>query len=181
MDTKERKLTAKNSRSTERWDDVSQKRPAITARVAKTEYFPKSVPMPNFTPVAFTMKSLFNLKRDVFGRLMRGCLLLAGLVAGGGGVAWAQTPASGTAAAVEGEVVLPKAKVVVPSGDRYGLKAGQVAPAPAPVAVIYLEGQFPASTNAVKTNQVQMAQKGFQFTQSVLPVQKGSYVEFPNH
>jgi plastocyanin len=125
------------------------------------------------------MKSLFTLKRDVFARLMRGCLLLAGLVAGGGGAAWAQTPTSGRAV-VEGEIVLPKVKPIPVASDRYGLKAGQVAPAPAPVAVIYLEGQFPATTNVVKTNQVQMAQKGFQFTQAVLPVQKGSYVEFPN-
>lgn len=125
------------------------------------------------------MKSLSKLKRGAFGRLLAGCLLVTALVAGGGMAARAQAQ-SATSAAVEGELVLPKAKTIPPSGDRYGLKAGQVAPAPAPVAVIYLEGQFPASTNAVKTNQVQMAQKGFQFTQSVLPVQKGSYVEFPN-
>jgi len=94
------------------------------------------------------------------------------------GVAQAQTAA--TTATVEGAVVLPKAKAVAPSGDRYGLKAGQIAPPPAPVAVVYLEGPFTNVTNTVKTNQVQMAQKGFQFSQAVLPVQKGSYVEFPN-
>ncbi|HEY1171605.1 MAG TPA: carboxypeptidase regulatory-like domain-containing protein [Verrucomicrobiae bacterium] len=83
-------------------------------------------------------------------------------------------------ATVEGTVTLPKPKSPPPSNDRYGLKAGQLAAPPAPVAIVYLEGQFTASTNAVKTNQVQMAQKGFQFTHSVLPVQKGHYVEFPN-
>ena len=83
-------------------------------------------------------------------------------------------------ATVEGTVVLPKAKTAAPSGDRYGLKAGQIAPPPAPVAVVYLEGQFTNVTNAATTNRWQMPQQGFQFTQSVLPVQKGSYVEFPN-
>lgn len=83
-------------------------------------------------------------------------------------------------ASVEGTVVLPKAKTTAPSGDRYGLKAGQIAPPPAPVAVVYLEGQFNTATNAAATNRLQMPQQGFQFTQSVLPVQKGSYVEFPN-
>ena len=77
-------------------------------------------------------------------------------------------------ATVEGNVTLPKPKATPPASERYGLKAGQVAPAPAPVAVIYLEGQFAGTTNAVKTNRMQMAQKGFQFTQSILPVQKGS-------
>jgi len=94
------------------------------------------------------------------------------------GVAQAQTAA--TTATVEGKVVLPKAKAVAPSGDRYGLKAGQIMPSPAPVAVVYLEGQFTNVTNTVTTNRWQMPQQGFQFAQSVLPVQKGSYVEFPN-
>lgn len=122
------------------------------------------------------MKSWSNLTQDVYRRWL--CLTAAVVVA-------CFTSQSGFAqsnsvAAVTGSVILPKAKVVTPSGDRYGLKAGQVAAPPAAVAVIYLEGEFTATTNAVKTNQVQMGQKGFQFTQSVLPVQKGSYVEFPN-
>lgn len=96
-----------------------------------------------------------------------------GIVAGS---AQAQT----ATATVAGTVVLPKAKSVAPSGDRYGLKAGQIAPPPAPLAVVYLEGPFTNVTNTVTTNQVRMAQKGFQFSQTVLPVQKGSYVEFPN-
>jgi plastocyanin len=83
-------------------------------------------------------------------------------------------------ATVEGMVTLPKPKTTAVPNDRYGLKTGQVAPAPAAVAVVYLEGHFAAATNAVTTNRVQMAQKGFQFTQVVLPVQKGTYVEFPN-
>jgi plastocyanin len=88
--------------------------------------------------------------------------------------------ATAQTASIEGTVVLPKAKTTAPSGDRYGLKAGQIAPPPAPVAVVYLEGQFNNVTNAATTNRWQMPQQGFQFAQSVLPVQKGSYVEFPN-
>ncbi len=110
-------------------------------------------------------------------RVIRSLPQWVGVVALWGGLtisAQAQT------ATVEGTVTLPKPKTTTVPNDRYGLKTGQVAAAPAPVAVIYLEGQFAATTNAVTTNRVQMAQKGFQFTQAVLPVQKGSYVEFPN-
>jgi plastocyanin len=80
-------------------------------------------------------------------------------------------------ASVEGSVVLPKAKSAPAANDRYGLKAGQLAAPPVPIAVVYLEGQF---NNTTKTNRVTMPQKGFQFTHSVLPVQKGGLVEFPN-
>jgi plastocyanin len=120
----------------------------------------------------------FNIKGNAARVMLRGLLLVVGLAASATAQVQAQTAA--TTAMVEGIVVLPKAKMVAPSGDRYGLKAGQIAPPPAPLAVVYLEGTFASVTNTVKTNQVQMAQKGFQFSQMVLPVQKGSYVEFPN-
>lgn len=119
--------------------------------------------------------SIFHIKGKAVRVMLRGVLLAVGLAASVVTSAPAQT-----AATVEGAVVLPKAKAVAPSGDRYGLKAGQIAPPPVPMAVVYLEGPFTNVTNVVKTNQVQMAQKGFQFSQAVLPVQKGSYVEFPN-
>lgn len=116
---------------------------------------------------------------NAWGAILRSWLLVGGLAMTVVVPMHAQTTEAKTAT-VEGTVVLPKAKAVAPSGDRYGLKAGQIAPPPAPVAVVYLEGPFTSVTNTVKTNRVQMAQKGFQFSQAVLPVQKGSYVEFPN-
>lgn len=109
-----------------------------------------------------------HLKLAITGSVMAWALLMAN------GTAFAQT------ASIEGIVILPKAKTTAPSGDRYGLKAGQISAPPAPVAVVYLEGKFPEADGAGKTNEVKMAQKGFQFSQSVLPVQKGTYVEFPN-
>ncbi len=122
--------------------------------------------------------SIFYNKGKAVRVMLHGVSLVVGLAALVVTSVQAQTAAA--TAIVEGTVVLPKAKAVAPAGDRYGLKAGQIAPPPAPVAVVYLEGQFNNVTNAVTTNRLQMPQQGFQFTQSVLPVQKGSYVEFPN-
>lgn len=99
------------------------------------------------------------------------CFLLLGLMAFTAG---AQT------ATVEGIVSMPKPKPAPAVSDRYGLKAGQVAAPPAPAAVVYLEGNFSHVPNAGTTNSLQMPQKGFQFARGVLPVRKGSYVEFPN-
>jgi hypothetical protein len=54
----------------------------------------------------------------------------------------------------------------------------EVTPPDPPVAVVYLEGQFPLATNPPPT--VQLWQKGLQFRPGVLPVQVGTAVAFPN-
>jgi plastocyanin len=83
-------------------------------------------------------------------------------------------------ATVEGTVQLPKA---IPSGSspaRYQNKIqGEVGPPDPPAAVVYLEGNFPA-TSATNPPSVRMEQKRFQFAPGILPVQKGTSVEFPN-
>ncbi len=63
---------------------------------------------------------------------------------------------------------------------RYAGRVGEIAPPDPPVAVVYLEGQFPIShTNtAPMTNEV--LQQGMQFRPAVLPIQVGTPVAFPN-
>ncbi len=83
-------------------------------------------------------------------------------------------------AVIEGTVTLPTRKADAPANPRYQVKnpAAVAAPDP-PVAVVYLEGQFPA---AIRTNlpTQHLKQKGYQFAPGLLPVQKGTTVEFPN-
>ncbi len=89
------------------------------------------------------------------------------------GEAWAQT-------VVEGTVQLPKPTPSASSPTRYQNKIqGEVGPPDPLLAVVYLEGSFPASstTNAPS---VRMEQKHFQFAPGILPIQKGTSVEFPN-
>jgi plastocyanin len=83
-------------------------------------------------------------------------------------------------AAVEGTVPLPKDAPRATLNERYQVKAGQVAEAPGPVAVVYLEGSFPASSGTNSAVKAEMWQKDFQFLPAVLPVRKGTAVEFPN-
>jgi plastocyanin len=80
---------------------------------------------------------------------------------------------------IEGTVTLPRASAAPASSARYQIKASGpvLAPEP-PKAVVYLEGNFATSTNKVGT--FRLGQKGFQFEQGLLPVQKGAVVEFPN-
>jgi plastocyanin len=47
-----------------------------------------------------------------------------------------------------------------------------------PLAVVFLEGQFPATTNPPPA--AEMAQKDQQFVPTILPVRVGTMVEFPN-
>jgi len=105
----------------------------------------------------------------------RACLLLSWCLLAGRFVTSALAQAT-----VEGTVTLPKEVPRATLNERYQAKAGQVAETPGPVAVVYLEGVFPvpASTNgAVKA---EMWQKNFQFLPAVLPVRRGTAVEFPN-
>ncbi len=91
------------------------------------------------------------------------------------------------AATVEGTVPLPKAASDPALLARYKARNIKVETADAPVAVIYLEGQFPAITNtahtATGTNGARavMHQKGLQFSPGVLVIRKGTPVEFPNN
>lgn len=79
-------------------------------------------------------------------------------------------------AIIEGTVAVPAAKITAPT-VRYQA-AGEIAPSPTPVAVVYLEGDFPKPTPATV---LKMGQRKFQFEHAVLPVCVGTRVEFPNH
>jgi plastocyanin len=79
---------------------------------------------------------------------------------------------------IEGQVALPKTRTAPVVNQRYEIvtNAGVVSTNP-PVAVVYLEGDFPPPTTApVK----QVAQKDLAFVPSLLAVQVGTRVEFPN-
>jgi plastocyanin len=80
---------------------------------------------------------------------------------------------------VEGRVALPKAESAPVVQQRYEIvsKEGTVATNP-PLAVVYIEGPF-ARTEAAKV--VQLAQRDLAFIPSLLPVQMGTRVEFPNY
>lgn len=78
---------------------------------------------------------------------------------------------------VEGRVSLPRGPVAPQPAARYQIKAGSIAPAPTAVAVVYLEGKF---NSPPPSRPVVFGQRGYQFDQSILPVQTGTRVEFPN-
>lgn len=86
--------------------------------------------------------------------------------------------ASHGAAVVEGRVALPETRSAPVVNQRYEIvaNAGILSTNP-PVAVVYLEGDFPRAANLpVK----QVAQKDLMFVPALLPVQVGTRVEFPN-
>jgi plastocyanin len=83
-------------------------------------------------------------------------------------------------ASVEGRVSLPKpeAKGFIP--PHYPGQVAEVAPPDPPVAVVYLEGKFPAGlTNSAPSTNV-VSQSGAQFRPGLLPVRVGTPVSFPN-
>jgi plastocyanin len=105
-------------------------------------------------------------------------------------------PSLGAAAAIEGMVKLPPAKPtpLVPL-NRYDLpsmavpksaddpneltilvRRGVAAPNP-PVAVVYLEGDFP---RPAKPATMRMEQRDLKFVPALLVIPAGTYVEFPN-
>ncbi len=81
-------------------------------------------------------------------------------------------------AAIEGRVSLPKARTAPVVNQRYEIitKGGVIATNP-PLAVVYLEGSFPPPPVPPLA---QIAQKGLTFIPTLLPVQVGTRVEFPN-
>ncbi|WP_414661318.1 hypothetical protein [Horticoccus sp. 23ND18S-11] len=83
-----------------------------------------------------------------------------------------------TAATVEGRVALPKARATPVVNQRYEIvaKSGVLSTNP-PVAVVYLEGPFGKLGQPRVT---QILQKDLTFVPSLLPVQVGTKVEFPN-
>lgn len=83
-------------------------------------------------------------------------------------------------ATIEGMVSLPKPAGKPVPLPRYPNQLVQPAPPEPPVAVVYLEGQFDAPATARTPGVKVMGQKNLQFTPGLLPVQKGTLVEFPN-
>ena len=79
---------------------------------------------------------------------------------------------------MEGRVDLPKTKAAPVMAKRYEIvTTGGVLGTNPPLAVVYLEGSFP-KPGSLPTKQV--AQKDLAFVPSLLPVQVGTKVEFPN-
>jgi plastocyanin len=82
-------------------------------------------------------------------------------------------------AAIEGVVALSDPAPPPAVNQRYRPKAGAVGVREGPAAVVYLEGDFAsAGTNAAP--KLQLGQKEFQFQSGLLPVRRGTIVEFPN-
>ncbi len=102
------------------------------------------------------------------------CVICCVLLCARASVVWAE-------AAIEGTIALPKPKAETTAPSRYENKSpGEVAPPPAPVAVVYLEGNFSPATSANATVSAKVVQEHFQFSPAVLPVRIGTVVEFPN-
>src|ERR1043166_2978751 len=94
---------------------------------------------------------------------------------------WAHAAVALAEATIEGTVSLPKPKGEAIAPSRYENKSpGKVAPPPALVAVVYLEGSFSSATSATATVSAKVVQEHFQFSPAVLPVRVGTVVEFPN-
>jgi plastocyanin len=92
---------------------------------------------------------------------------------------WALIPTLGRADTVaEGKVELPKSHSASVIAKRYEIVShgGTLSTEP-PVAVVYLEGAF-AKPMSLPTKQI--AQKNLAFVPSLLPVQVGTRIEFPN-
>ena len=78
----------------------------------------------------------------------------------------------------EGQVELPKARAAPVMAKRYEIvTTGGVLSTEPPVAVVYLDGPFP---KPISQPTKQIAQKDLAFLPSLLPVQVGTRVEFPN-
>lgn len=80
--------------------------------------------------------------------------------------------------AVEGRVELPKSHSAPVMVKRYEIvTVGGVLKTSPPVGVVYLEGSFPRPSALPKK---EVAQKDLAFLPSLLPIQTGTKVEFPN-
>src|ERR1700752_453398 len=81
-------------------------------------------------------------------------------------------------AAVEGRVELPKSRSAPVQAKRYEIvtKAGVLSTQP-PLAVVYLEGNFPRPAS-LPTKEV--GQKDLTFIPALMPIEVGTRVQFPN-
>jgi plastocyanin len=81
-------------------------------------------------------------------------------------------------AAVEGRVELPKSRSAPVQAKRYEIvtKAGVLSTQP-PLAVVYLDGNFPRPTSLPLK---EVAQKDLTFIPTLLPIEAGTRVQFPN-
>lgn len=85
-------------------------------------------------------------------------------------------PAPG--AEIVGRVELPKAHGAPVKTQNYEVVASSgTIPAPKPLAVVYIDGEFPPTGPAPT---VQLVQKGLTFIPALLAIQVGTKVEFPN-
>jgi len=88
------------------------------------------------------------------------------------------TIAASADTAIEGRVQLPQSHVAPVMAKRYEIvTTGNVLRTEPPVAVVYLEGQFPKPATPVTK---QVAQKDLTFVPALLPVRAGTKIEFPN-
>jgi plastocyanin len=83
-------------------------------------------------------------------------------------------------ALIEGKVALPRPEPALAAPPRYAGQVGEVAPPDPPVAVVYLEGQFPRTSPPSNRATNVVLQAGMQFRPALLPIQVGSAVAFPN-
>jgi plastocyanin len=83
-------------------------------------------------------------------------------------------------AVVEGTVSLPAPPAGAAALPRYPGQTIQPGPPDPPTAVVYLEGSFPAASTNAPALRI-LGQKNLQFAPALLPVQKGTTVEFPNY
>jgi plastocyanin len=114
--------------------------------------------------------------RDVPRRCRRTAPLLAALLLAAPTLAHAVGDAS-----VEGTVTLPSLPQPPAATSRYPAGTSYTpGPPDPPVAVVYLEGAFPGTPPGPPTTPAVMAQRKYQFAPGVLPVQRGTVVEFPN-
>jgi len=98
-------------------------------------------------------------------------LITLGLLGLAGGLARAQI-------VIEGHVELPKRASIEVISKRYELSGEQavIVPDP-PAAVVYLEGDFGSKKGPLTA---EMKQKNMDFIPRLLPIQKGTTVQFPN-
>ncbi len=88
-------------------------------------------------------------------------------------------PESRAEAVVEGRVTLPQTHAAPVMNKRYEIvTTGGILSTNPPLAVVYLEGDFPPPPAGPPQ---QMGQKDMAFVPMLLPVQVGSRVEFPNY
>lgn len=114
-----------------------------------------------------------EIDRQPGSGLLRTALICAGIL-----FAW--VPATLHAQAVIEGTVQWAARTETPEpNSRYQIKSGTPGKPEPALPVVYLEGAFPAATNAPA--RAELPQKDFQFLVRVLPVRKGATVDFPNH